>query len=133
MQHDFFNPPELYSPPKGMYSLVAKSGNLLHISGLLPLDQNGVVVGLEDVTAQYMKVWENIQIALNYVGADLKDLVKTSTYIVGRENIEPVRKIRQELNPNPPPASTLILVAGLANDKCLVEVDAVAIINGTGV
>ena len=133
MQHAFFTPPELYLPPKGMYSLVAKSGNLLPISGLLPLDQNGEVVGLEDVTAQYMKVWENIQIALNYVGADLKDLVKTSTYIVGRENIEPVREIRQELNPNPPPASTLILVAGLANDKCLVEVDAVAIIDRTGV
>lgn len=113
--------------------MIAKSGNLLHISGLLPLDQDGEVVGLEDVTAQYRKVWENIEIALKYVSADLKDLVKTSTYIVGRENIEPVREIRQELNPNPPPASTLILVAGLANDKCLVEVDAVAIIDRTGV
>ena len=132
MKHDFFNPPDLYTPPEGMYSLLAKSGNMLHVSGLLPLDKNGNVVGLNDVTAQYRKVWENILIALKYAGGDLSDLIKTSTYIVGRENIEPVRKIRQELNPNPPPASTLILVAGLANDECLVEVDAVAIIDRNG-
>lgn len=132
MKHDFLNPPDLYTPPEGMYSLLAKSGTMLHVSGLLPLDQNGNVVGLNDVTVQYRKVWENIHIALKYAGAELRDLIKTSTYIVGRTNIEPVRKIRQELNPNPPPASTLILVAGLANDECLVEVDAVAIIDRTG-
>ena len=131
MQNRFFNPPNLYSPPKGMYSLIAKSENTIYISGLLPLDTNEIVIGINDVVVQYRKVWENINIALSYVGCSPTNLIKTTTYIVGKENIQPVRNIRQELNPVPPPVSTLVVVAGLANADCLVEVDAIAIIDRT--
>ena len=128
MAHEHTNPLGLNPPPLGMYTHVVKAGPHVYVSGQLAFDATGNLVGGSDVAAQYRQVWNNVTIALASAGATVGDVVRTTTYIVGQDNVQAVRGVRQEVNPQPPPASTLIAVAGLANPACLVEVDAIAII-----
>jgi enamine deaminase RidA (YjgF/YER057c/UK114 family) len=122
------NPPGMNPPPPGMYTHVVKAGPSVYISGQLAFDATGNLVGGSDVAAQYRQVWANVTTALASAGATVDDIVRTTTYIVGQGNVQAVRSVRQEVNPQPPPASTLITVVGLANPACLVEVDAIAVI-----
>lgn len=129
MERHYANPEGIFPPPPRMYSHVVKAGNSVYVSGQLPYDEAGNVVGEGDVAAQYRQAWDNVIVALRWAGASSRDVVKTTTYIVGTENVQAVRAVRQETNPQPPPASTLVAVAGLANPACLVEVEAVAVLD----
>ena len=58
-------------------------------------------------------------------------MVKTTTYVVGEENVAKIRPARQEILPaEGRPTSTTVVVAGLAAPGLLVEVEAIAVIGG---
>ena len=60
-------------------------------------------------------------------GGTLQDIVKTTTYVVGAENLGKIREVRMTLLPEEGrPTSTTVVVAGLADPDFLVEVEAVA-------
>ena len=126
MKIEHINPVGLASPPGGIYSHLVRAGGQLYISGQLSRDQDGNLLGKGDVTSQYRQVWSNLKLALAAVGLSPEHLVKTTTYVVGVENIPALRAIRQELSPAAPPTSTMVVVAGLAVPGALVEVDAIA-------
>lgn len=126
MKIEHINPVGLASPPGGIYSHLVRAGSQLYVSGQLSRDQDGTLLGKGDVTSQYRQVWSNLKLALAAVGLSPEHLVKTTTYVVGVENIPALRAIRQELSPAAPPTSTMVVVAGLAVPGALVEVDAIA-------
>ena len=85
-----------------------------------------------DAAAQLREVWSNIGKAMASVGGTVQDIVKTTTYVVGAENLAEVRRARTEDKPaGGRPTSTTIVVAGLAAPDLLVEVEAFAIL-GSG-
>lgn len=122
------NPSALPPPPGGIYSHVVKAGDHVYISGQLARDRSGNLIGHGDVVSQYRQVWANLGAALAAVGVGVEQLVKTTTYVVGEANIPLIRAVRQELSPPNPPASTMVIVAGLAVPHALVEVDAIAVV-----
>ena len=128
MAKEHTNPQGLSPPPDGLYSHVVRAGSTLYVSGQLARDADGGLVGEGDVSAQFRQVWANLRLALEGAGGTLRDLVKTTTYVVGAENLTAVRRARRELLPEEPPASTMVVVAGLADPRLLVEVDAIAVI-----
>ena len=124
------NPPGLAAPPGGIYSHLVKAGGLLYISGQIARDVNGNLVGAGDIIAQYRQVWANLECALAGAGLNLGHLLKTTTYVVGEQNIPAMRQVRKELTPPEPPTSTMVVVAALAVAGALVEVEAVALCDG---
>ena len=67
--------------------------------------------------------------AVKAAGGTLKDIVKTTTYVVGADTGAKIRPARQELLPaEGRPTSTTVIVAGLADPDFLVEVEAIAVI-----
>ncbi len=129
MSNRHLNPAGLTPAPGGIYTHVVQAGNTVYIAGQLARDANGEVVGVGDVAAQLRQVWSNLTVALEGAGARLEDLVKTTYYIVGAENLEAVRATRRALALTDPPASTMVVVAGLADPRFLVEVDAIAVVS----
>ena len=129
MSHQHSNPADLCPPPGGIYDHVVKTNaqTLIFISGQLGRDASDTPVS-GDARAQYAKAWENVCIAVRSAGGGIEDIVKTTTYIVGAENIPAVRKARAALNLQTPPTSTMIVVAALADPRFLIEIDAVAAI-----
>ena len=129
MRQRRFNPAQLSPPPGGLYSHVVQVGDTVYLSGQLARDADGNVVGEGDVAAQFRQVWANVSTALESVGGSLDDLVKTTTFVVGPDNIAAVREARQQALPKSPPASTMVVVAALADPACLVEVEGIAVLH----
>jgi enamine deaminase RidA (YjgF/YER057c/UK114 family) len=100
---------------------------LIFISGQLPLDQNGTVVGTGDIEAQTRVVFENLEKSLKSVGAELSQIVKLTAFVTDVVKHPPViRKVRSEfLGINTPPASTMVEVPRFAHPDIMIEIEAI--------
>ncbi len=56
------------------------------------------------------------------------DVVKLNAFVTGREHLAEYMKVRNELFPEPYPASTLMIVTGFARPEFVVEIEAIAAI-----
>ena len=130
MEREFINPPDLATPPSNIYNHVVKIGNTVYIAGQVSRGLDGKTVHVGDVEAQVRQVWSNLEKAVQAAGGSLKDIVKTTTYVVGAEHLAGVRSARLALlPPEGRPTSTTLVVAGLADPDLLVEVEAIAVLD----
>lgn len=125
-----FLSPEGLPPPAGYSHVVdAPAGRIVYISGQVPLDADGELVGAGDLDAQVQQVFGNLSLALQAAGATWSDVVKLNYFVRDVSRLDSVRAIRNEfVDTERPPASTLVEVSGLFRDDVLIEVDAVAIV-----
>jgi enamine deaminase RidA (YjgF/YER057c/UK114 family) len=63
------------------YAAKASRGVLLFTAGACPLDEQGQVVALGDVSAQMRQALQNLRIALEESGATIPDVLKTTVYL----------------------------------------------------
>lgn len=80
----------------------------------------------EDAEAQAALCFRNIGAVLDSAGMDFGDLVRINAYVTGREHIQAYRSARDRFVATPPPASTLLIVSGLAREVFKVEIEAIA-------
>ena len=75
----------IFSPaapaPIGPYSQAVRAGNTLYVSGQIPLDAAGQLVGDGDVAAQTHQVMRNLQAVLKAADLTLVNVVKTSIFV----------------------------------------------------
>lgn len=124
--------PDGVNKPK-TYSQVVKvnGGSMIFTSGIVADDTNGTIIGKGDLKAQVRQAFENLKIVLAAAGADFKDVVKMTYYVVNYkpDQIPMIREVRANYLPNEnPPASTLVGVAALFNPDVLIEIEAIAVI-----
>lgn len=132
---EVFNPATVHKP-LGAYSHVAEVGEhskLVFIAGQVAMDADGNVVGVGDIEAQAAQAYANLANALEASGGDWKNVVQFMQFVTRREDLPKLSAWRRrELTPHYPensfPPSTLLIVSGLADDKLLIEVQAVAAI-----
>lgn len=126
--NEHFERPDGLGPVSGYSHAVAGSGRFVVVSGQLPVDADGNVVDPSDALAQARQVFANIGCALQAAGAKPKDIVRLGFYLVDLDDLMAVRKARDEfLGDTPPPASSLVQVAGLILPEVRIEIDALAI------
>jgi enamine deaminase RidA (YjgF/YER057c/UK114 family) len=125
--NDYINPrPVGYSD-----AVVVHGGKTIYISGQVPLDASGAVVGKGDLKAQTIQVYENIKKLLAQAGATYDQVVKVNTYIVNCKpaDVAIVREVRKAyFSPKTPPASTMVGVTSLVDPEFLIEIEVVAVI-----
>jgi reactive intermediate/imine deaminase len=120
------------SEPISHYTDAVRFGDLLYISGCPPFDGDGNVVGPGDVVAQTRQVLTNMLDILRSVGAEMKDVLKVTVFLIDVDDRKKINPVRQEFFGDARPASTLIEVSKLAHPEMLVEIEAVAGIPGDG-
>ena len=81
---------------------------------------------LPDFEGQIRQTFVNIKAVLDDAGMDLTNIVKMTTYLTDRNNLAAMREIRKEILGGHKPAHTLVIVAGLAFEDYLIEVDCTA-------
>ncbi|AUH44965.1 RidA family protein [Streptomyces sp. CMB-StM0423] len=120
------------SPPVNGYShAVTCTGTMVAVSGQVPLDEAGRLVGANDAEAQVRQVFANLTTALRAAGSGLEHVVKLTVYLTDLDDLPAFRRVRDEIqNPALPPASSLVQVAGLVSPEFRVEVDALAVVPG---
>ena len=102
-------------------------GNTIYVSGQVAYSPEGKLVGEGDMKAQTRQVYENIKTILAAAGAGVEDIIKINTYITDQSKFMDMLAVRSEIFGNNPPASTAVVVAGLAFPGLLIEVEAIAI------
>ncbi len=124
--------PEGLPPTNGYSHIVEFSGRLLVVSGQVPLDAEGQLVGADDPEAQIRQVFENLRTALASSGAGFEDVVKITVFLTDLADLEAFRHVRDDyVTSDTPPASSLVRVAGLVNPAFRVEVEALAVVPGS--
>lgn len=110
------------------YSRAVRVGKVVEVSGTTAVDDDGNVVGLDDLYAQTRFVLEKIGAALNEAGAGLEDVVRTRIYLTDIAQWEQAARAHREVFEHVRPAATGVEVARLIRDDLLVEIEATAII-----
>lgn len=113
----------------GRYSLgveIPPQARLLFVSGQVGVDGKGETRSGFD--AQCDQAWKNIGAVLRSAGMNFGDIVKITAFLTDPRYIGPYRASRDRfIKANDPvPASTLLIVTGLAAPEMLVEIEAVA-------
>lgn len=111
------------------YSRAVRIGNQIEVSGTVAMDGDQMV-GEGDPYLQAKFVLEKIGLALQEAGASFENVIRTRIYVVDINHWEEITKAHGEIFNNIRPASTLVKVAGLIDDRFLVEIEASAVVFG---
>jgi reactive intermediate/imine deaminase len=114
------------SEPISHYTDAVRAGGLVFVSGIVPVDPAGNLVGGDDVAAQARKVFENMGEVLEAAGCSFADVVKVTVYLTDVDDRPRINPVRQEVFGSTRPASTLVEISRLAIPGAKIEVDAVA-------
>jgi 2-iminobutanoate/2-iminopropanoate deaminase len=114
--------------PISHYTDAVRAGDLLFVSGCVPVDEAGRLVGAGDVVAQARQALANVRAVLAAAGAGLEDVVKVTVFLTDVGDRAAVNTVREELFGATRPASTLVEVARLAVDGARIEIEAVALL-----
>lgn len=120
------NPPNAPAPfSRYSQAVVAPQGyRWLHVSGQVGCDRDrNIATGFE---RQAELAWGNLVAILNAAGFGVEDLVKVTLLLTDAKDVPASRVIRDRMLGSAEPASTLMVVAGLASPALLFEVDGVA-------
>ena len=108
------------------YSPGVRRGNMLFISGQVPRDRNGALVGEGNIEAQCVQVYENIKAVVEAAGGTMADIVDTTVIVTDNSYKAAHTTVRKRYFQPPYPCSTA-LIAGLSPGY-LIEVNAIAIL-----
>lgn len=100
----------------------------IFVSGQVPRDKDGNVVGKGDMGAQIDQVGKNIKICLEAAGASLDDLVKITSFTTHIDEFFKHAAVRNRYFGNVLPASTAVEVRRLAHPDWMIEIEAMAIV-----
>ena len=113
------------APAIGPYSPAVRAGNLLFISGQIPLDPATGQLIDGDIRAQTTRVLDNLRELLVAAGADTSDVVRTTIFLADLGDFATVNEIYATYFQQPYPARATVQVARLPRDV-RIEIDAIA-------
>ena len=121
--------------PRGKYPHIKRAGDLLIVSGTSARRGDNTIAGADvdamgttrlDIRAQTRAVIENIREILGSAGADLKDVVEMTSYLVSMNDFAGYNEVYGEYFGYDGPARTTVAVHQLPHPHLLIEIRAVA-------
>ena len=103
---------------------IREAGRLVFVSGQVGMTAEGKI--LEGIEAQAAQAVANLNAVLDEAGLSPADLAKLTIYLTDPADVEPFMGAAGASLPQPPPATTLLIVAGLGSPELRVEIEAVA-------
>jgi reactive intermediate/imine deaminase len=109
----------------GTYSQAIQTGNLVFLSGQIPLDPATMEVADGDFEARARRVFENLRAVAQAAGGDLDQIVKLTIFLTDLDNFATVNSVMEDYFKQPYPARAAVGVAALPKG---VDVEADAIL-----
>jgi 2-iminobutanoate/2-iminopropanoate deaminase len=111
----------------GAYSQAVVSGNLIFVSGQIPIDpETGNLIHQKDIKAQTRRVLINLQGILKGAGASLSNVVRTTVFLKSMGDFGDFNSVYAEFFNIDPPARSTVEVARLPRDVSI-EIDCIAV------
>jgi 2-iminobutanoate/2-iminopropanoate deaminase len=109
----------------GPYSQAIVAGELIFVSGQIPLDPQTQQMVQGDVRAQTERVMENLAGVLAAAGVGFANVVKASIFLADLNDFAAVNEVYGKRFPTAPPARSTVQVAALPKGA-RVEIDVIA-------
>ena len=124
--HKTYNPDSIAAPLSAYSHAVEVPAGVrtLHISGQIGMNPDGSVP--DTMAGQADRAWQNLVAILADAGMGVEDLVRTTTFVTRADEVQVTREVRAKYLGDHKPASTLLVVAALAQPAYLFELEAVA-------
>ncbi len=120
--------PDNYAPFN--IALGYRVGNLVFVSGQAAIDDQGKAVGIGNFDVQAEKAFDNLRRVLEVGGSSMKKIVKVNIYLTDMANFPKIVALRAKHFSKPYPADTIVEVTGLALKELMIEIEAMALIEG---
>jgi len=120
--------PDTYEPFN--IALGYRVGNLVFISGQAAIDDEGKVVGAGSFDVQAERAFANLGKVLEAGGSSMKKVVKVNIYLTDMRNFTKIVDLRAKHFSKPYPADTIVEVRGLALPELMIEIEAIALVEG---
>ena len=114
--------------PISHFTDAVRGGDLVFVSGIVPVDETRELVGGDDVVAQARKVFANMADVLAAAGCTFADVAKITVFLTDIADRPLVNPVRQEVFGETRPASTLVEVSALVIPGAKIEVEAIAVL-----
>lgn len=112
----------------GPYSQAIQIGDLLFVSGQVPIDPSTGAIVEGDVKAQAQQSLNNLKAILNAAGTNMGAVVKTTVFLADMNDFAAMNEVYAQFFEGPAyPARSAVEVARLPKDV-LVEIEAVALL-----
>ena len=108
----------------GTYSQAVKVGDTVYLSGQIPLNPETMKLIEGDMSAQIIRVFDNLTAVANEAGGSLADISKLNIFLTDLKHFPLINEIMSEYFFEPYPARAAIGVASLPKNA-LVEMDAI--------
>jgi 2-iminobutanoate/2-iminopropanoate deaminase len=113
----------------GAYSPAIRAGNLLFVSGQIPIDPaTGNLIESKDIQAQTRRALMNLQALVSAAGGTLDNVVRTTVFLKDMNDFGGMNSVYGEFFSACPPARSTVEVARLPRDVAI-EIDCIAILD----
>jgi enamine deaminase RidA (YjgF/YER057c/UK114 family) len=125
------NPATLATPETYTHAIVATGSKLVFVAGQVAEDSDGNLVGAGDLAVQARQAFANVARALAGAGARPDQVAKITIFVAGLqpEDLPVIEAGRVAVFKDHKPVDALIGVQALAHDGCLIEIEAIAVID----
>jgi 2-iminobutanoate/2-iminopropanoate deaminase len=111
----------------GACSPAIRAGNLVFVSGQIPIDPaSGELVG-GDIAAQTDRVMRNLAAVLKGAGLGFEHVVRTTVFLADMSEFGGMNEVYARYLVDPPPARATVQVARLPRDV-KIEIDCIAVV-----
>jgi reactive intermediate/imine deaminase len=97
----------------GPYSQAVRHGDIVYLSGQIPLNPSTMEVVSGDISAQAHRVFQNLQAVCAAAGGDLNSIVKVNIFMTDLGNFAAVNQVMAEYFAEPYPARATVGVSAL--------------------
>lgn len=112
---------------QGVYTPAIRAGQLLFISGQIPVDPKTGAVVDGDITAQADQSMRNVVALLKAAGLGFEHVARTTVFLADMNDFAAMNAVYARYIVDPPPARATVQVARLPRDV-RIEIDAIAVI-----
>jgi 2-iminobutanoate/2-iminopropanoate deaminase len=109
----------------GPYSQAVKTGNMVFVSGQIPIDPATGQFVSEEVAEQTDQVFKNLQAVLEAAGSGLDKVIKTTVFLADMNDFAAMNEVYGKYFTSEPPARATVQAARLPRDA-RVEIDCIA-------
>ncbi len=99
--------------PIGPYNQAVQFGNMLFISGQIPLDPATGNLVMDSIQAETKLVMNNLQAILTEAGMDFSNVIKTTIFLTDMGQFAQVNEVYGRYFTENPPARETVQVSGL--------------------
>ena len=112
---------------QGVYTPAIRAGQLLFVSGQIPVDPKTGAIVDGDITAQADQAMRNVGALLKAAGLGFEHVARTTVFLADMDDFAAMNAVYARYVVDPPPARATVQVARLPRDV-RIEIDAIAVI-----